>query len=228
MSSIAHLALDGRHATVASETADLAGAASSVGIFRVDGKRQEFTAGTRELIDALTGIHGVPVVEEFSFQGGTLVLHRGASLAGPVCVTTWLADGAAVMTAFYNEVSTAQAVAQLNRFQFGVDATTRAATVTPRNPAATPIEDAAVIAKDVSNLGLLVIAPLTRAQARALPRWRGTRVRGGELFVDAPGAREMHFILANDSSVTTVMPKHSLLDGNAVPAPLEDLTVAVA
>jgi hypothetical protein len=174
----------------------------------------------------LAALHEVPRVEEFAYVGGQLSLYRGESRAGRVCVIVWEGSASSAITAVYGDVSSNAALDLLSRFDLQDHRRARIATVTPRDRSASPLEDAPVLAKEVPDLGLIVVAPLTKKQARALPRWKGTSVRGGELFQDALGTPRMHFLIANQTSVATIMPKHSLLKGDTVPPALEEIEIA--
>lgn len=64
------------------------------------------------------------------------------------------------------------------------------------------------VAVEQSELGLMEISQLTWRTQRGLPRWKGTRARGGELFRDHVGDQIEYLLLVNDSSLTTIQPRN--------------------
>ena len=124
-------------------------------------------------------------------------------------------------------MTAADAIALFDRFILWETASGEA-TLIPKDPAGTPFIDAPVIYKEVPDLGLLIVAPLTREKARALPRWSGTPVDGGELFAADLMTSRMRFVLVSENAVTTIMPKHSVFDETRSLAEINALGVAWA
>jgi hypothetical protein len=64
--------------------------------------------------------------------------------------------------------------------------------------------------KEIPEIGLLYVQQLTTDVARTLPKWPGSRVRGGELFVtgsgDGANCGTASFTLVGPNSVVVVMP----------------------
>jgi hypothetical protein len=78
----------------------------------------------------------------------------------------------------------------------------------------------------IPGVGLLVMSQLTRQVTRDLPRWSGTTVPGGELFVDeVPGAGQRYYVLVSPTTKTTIMPTPEAA-GDSVPSRLVNLNVA--
>lgn len=205
-----HTALDGHRVAVTSETLNLSRPATSTVTAVVENSRQEFTAGTRAFGDSYAALSRVSLDEEYSFQQGRLRVGVGFGLTGAVCVAVWGKDRSSIVTHLYGDATAEDAVALFDRFIVG-ETTIGQPTLVPRDPATTPFIDAPTVAKELPDLGLLLIARLTPMQARSLPTWAGTPVRGGELFVGDVGTPRMRFVLVHRNAVTTVMPRHSLL-----------------
>jgi hypothetical protein len=82
------------------------------------------------------------------------------------------------------------------------------------------------LTKTIPGVGLLVMSQLTRQVTRDLPRWSGTTVPGGELFVDeVPGAGQRYYVLVSPTARTTIMPSPEAA-GDSVPSRLVNLNVA--
>lgn len=98
-------------------------------------------------------------------------------------------------------------------------------TCLPRDPSSTPITDAASVMQVMPGVGLFYIRQMTTATAKELPRHSGAEVPGGELFVATSDRGGAYFVLANDSSITHIVPD-SPADLNSVLEGIEYLSVA--
>jgi hypothetical protein len=56
------------------------------------------------------------------------------------------------------------------------------------------------------DLGLLEMTRMTWRKQRGLPRWNGTRARGGELFRDRLGHDVEYLRLVNQTAYSTILP----------------------
>jgi hypothetical protein len=81
------------------------------------------------------------------------------------------------------------------------------------------------LARSVPGLGLVDAVELTSKTARRLPRWEGTRVRGGQLWVAKRHEHERYFVLAGHGSVARVHPDPRE-DQATVMARLSELSVS--
>jgi hypothetical protein len=79
---------------------------------------------------------------------------------------------------------------------------------TPKDGKTTPLVDGPSIMQVVRSLGLLYIRQMTNRTAKEVPRFRGTAVDGGELFVEDPES-PTQFMLVNDTSITQVFATES-------------------
>jgi hypothetical protein len=83
-------------------------------------------------------------------------------------------------------------------------------TCTPTSPSTKFVKQASVM-QVLPLVGVVYALQLTAETARSLPRHPGTKVKGGELYAhhkDEPEA--MHFVLANDTSVTQIVPDNGV------------------
>jgi hypothetical protein len=94
----------------------------------------------------------------------------------------------------------------------------------PKDRASTAFVEGPSVIIDVPGFGLLEAFQLTSPQAKGLPRYAGSRVAGGELFVRDQGTPKRHFVMASDSALTYVVPDHGVSD-ETLQAGLAELTV---
>lgn len=69
-------------------------------------------------------------------------------------------------------------------------------------------EAPAQLTKEIPELGLLDVAAMHGAIRRRIPRWAGTRARGGEVYVDRSNPDQTVYTVANETSATRVLPHH--------------------
>jgi hypothetical protein len=220
-----HVTLDG--ATVLLDGAlDLSLPPSSVLDLHVGGWTFELTAGTRSLGRwAVEEISGIPLTETYSLGGGRLLVGRGSVTGadGAVTVTTagvW--EGASSsLVVLHPRAATSQDVVDLFAALRPTEAAPAAIVV---DSTIGTVEREPTLAKRVADIGMIEVVPATKRTVRMVPNWRGTAVKGGELFrgrsADAP-----YYVLAAESAVAVIMPQHGVpLD--TVAASLEDLTVS--
>jgi hypothetical protein len=127
----------------------------------------------------------------------------------------------------YGNASAGDAIALFDQFVLS-ETESGEAILMPKDVHETAFEDAPMVAKEVPDLGLFNISKLTPAKARGLPKWSGTQVRGGELFVEDTDSPRMRFVLVNGSSVTTIMPKLPLARDSQAVSELAELQVGWA
>jgi hypothetical protein len=94
----------------------------------------------------------------------------------------------------------------------------------PKDRAATAFVEGPSLIIDVPGFGLLEAFQLTSPKAKGLPRYGGTRVAGGELFVSGQGTPKRNFVMASDSALTYIVPDHGVPD-EMLQAGLAELTV---
>jgi hypothetical protein len=221
MKQVLHQALDGSHVRVVATEADLTNDASSISTFYVDGRAQEFTASNRGFGEAVALEVGLRFEEEYAFQGGRLRLASGVQSFptgdpdGTVNVVslhigTWEGEKYSVHTHLYGE----SADGLLGIFnQFLILESALGIRLTQKDPERTPLYSDPKVMKDVPQLGLLQVKPLSTEAARYLPRWEGTRVAGGELFAEADMAAagdecgKTTFYLVGKDSVSYIAPR---------------------
>jgi hypothetical protein len=229
-----HLALDGSLVTVDStDSHDLGAAVSSAGVYWVDGMAREFTASYREFGRAVAADLGMNLDESYSLQGGTLLLgsatqvwpevnDAGAHITSLLRLGVWEGDWFSLHAHLYGGQSL-DLVDLFNRFV--ISESPLGIRIEPQSPSAETHFKEPSLLKEVPGIGLLDVEALTTRVARALPRWKGTEVRGGELFTDQAEGRSRYYVLVSDSARTLVMPP-SDCDHSTVVAGLETLHVS--
>ena len=104
--------------------------------------------------------------------------------------------------------------------QFEIEERADGISCLPKDRATTSFIEGPGLIVNVPKLGILETTRLTKSVASGLPRYEGTRVRGGELFVNNLRQANMFFVLVGKTSRTTLMPAHGapesrLVDGLA-------------
>lgn len=170
---------------------------------------------------------GAPLDEEYEYGGGRLRVGYTEQMDGVGLYRTRLGvwEGArwSLSAHLSGTSTTADLLALLDAFQIAEH--DEGPALAPRDKE-TSLAEAPSVLKQLPGVGLVTVEPMTREVARALPRWQGRAVRGGELFRDDSriemGALVFH--LVHDSSRSVVAagvdtPFDTLLEA------LEDLEV---
>jgi hypothetical protein len=191
-------------------------------------------AASREIVEDMQ-FH-----EEYSLQGGRLRLGSGDQPVGP--------DGARYgeigpdghgrpsrvhMAVWYGEAFSLHAIRYggerqmlLAMFdQFRIVEQADGISCVPKDRSSTFFIEGPGVIINVPGFGILESVRLTRAVARNLPRYEGTRVAGGELFVNNLRRPDMFFVLVGETSRTTLMPHHGVSESNVLDG-LANLAVA--
>jgi hypothetical protein len=228
-----HLALDGSVVRVqAADSYEVGSAATSVGVYWVDGTPREFTSSYRDFGRDVAADLSLVLQESYSMQGGTLLLgstnqrwlevdDTGQRITSLLRLGVWEGERYSIHAHLYGGQST-DLIDLFTRFtiledEIGIQ-------LRPRTPSAESHQREPMVLKEVPNIGLLDVMALTTQVARTLPRWMGTPVRGGELFTDQVPERGNYYVLVSQSARTVVMPT-SDCNHEAVIAGLETLDV---
>ena len=206
-----HTALDGSAVTVRARGLDLAKRGSSVvraGSPRYG--RTELTAFRRQDGEEYARAMRVTLTEAFAYRNGTLRVGEEFRNGGKTLLAVWEGSRSALAFALHNNVSAADAMAFLEDFTLS-ECQTGEVTCLPRDSNRVSFEDSPDVLKLVPDFGLLHMAQLTPSRGKSLPRWPGSIVAGGELFVEDPGEERMHFVLVGRSAITVLMPAHDAL-----------------
>jgi hypothetical protein len=223
--SIEHSVLDGSTVRIAGPDLDLSRPVSSIVTTVVGNARVEFTVFGRGFGAAVAwDVARVRLQEEYAYRGGSLRVGRALDGRGRVdfLIGVWEGRAWSVYTPFYRgDVANLMGVLDL----LSLDETDTGLVLVPRD-SGIRYERSPELTKMIPGVGLLVMSQLTRRVARELPRWSGTTVPGGELFVDeVPGAGQRYYVLVSPTTRATIMPSPEAA-GDPVPSRLVNLHVA--
>ena len=207
--AVSHQALDGGRFRL-SGPFDFGLPFTSTAELTIAGRPQEFTAGAVGLADDVAAALGVPAYEEeLSYQGGTLLTARTrpydpqTRLTEDRLIAAWRGESYCVVTQLYG-ASTADLLARLRTFRF--DEGADGVVIRPQPRADSHFAAPATVVKQVPELGLLELSPLTAQQGRQLPSWRGLTTAAGELFRDTLSDGRDYFVLVTADTWLTVLP----------------------
>ncbi|WP_395963492.1 hypothetical protein [Actinomadura sp. 6N118] len=205
---------------------DLSRPYTSVAKIAVGDRLHEISSGTRADARAWAEDIGVGAFDqEFRLQGGRLRIGRtrltdpDTRVADQMLAAVWEGRRHAVFTHLYHG-RPADAVAffdglRLAEHEDGVVAVPRGRRVRRPEPAE--------LVKEIPHVGLLEITALTAATRRRLPKWRGAKMAGGELFRGDVDGQGPYFLLATRSLLVTVLPEEEQV--RDVPRRLAGLSV---
>lgn len=206
---VVHRSLDGRRFQLSGQL-DLGLPFTSVVDVAIRGRLHELTAGPADLganLAAALGIDGF--AEEFSYQGGTLLVgrtrpyDRQTRLVEDLALAVWQGKRYSLATQFYG-MTTADLLGVLRTLRITEDDDGIA--IRPDPGAGSDVVAPATVIKQVPGLGLLELSPLTDEHAKTLPSWRGLSTPAGELFTDSLSDGQPYFVLAAADTWTTVVP----------------------
>jgi hypothetical protein len=215
-------ALDGSRVEVSTDL-PLDGLFTSILVAQFASGEFEFTAGSRDLgmkIAANPRLHlGMTMNEEYSWQGGgRLRLGVGGQLVGgdgawygdPARLAVWEGEAFSISTHTHGRTS-AELIAAFGSFD--IEEGERGVCLKRKSTGVTISEVSLV--KDVPWLGLVEVMALTRETAKQVPSYRGSYVKGGELW---KGPEDEYFLLAGPGTVSVIaphagIPKAKLEDG---------------
>lgn len=208
-STTRHLALDSGHAEISGEDIDLTTAATSYGVFKVDGFQREFTSGPIEFGHCSATQSGVQFTETFRLQDGKLDVGEavapieGQEHLSHMRLGLWQGRQWSLSVFIYGRSSSADIIALFNRFV--LTEALNGISMTAKDTELTPYDETPGIIKVVPMVGLLDIRPIEQAERPTQP---GTRVRGGELYIeDTPGVpQRTHLIHISSTAVTKIVP----------------------
>lgn len=227
--------LNGSQIEITCRGADLSGPVTSSSVFMIGSELLEVTAGRADFAEQTVQglLDGVRFSEEYAFQGGRLRLGgkevrvhepEGVQVHRPR-VAVWN-DHRHSFYAHRHGGTTADLLRLMTRFQ--VTRSPEGLVVRPaaaaREVTASPAHPACVMLA-VPDVGILEVVGLSAALENQLPRWQGTRTRGGELFLEARGEPRMHFVLVTPTARAQLVPFDVRRADRAITA-LEVMTVS--
>jgi hypothetical protein len=225
--NVRHVAIDG--STVTYDGAlDLSLPPVSVLDFAVGGWTYEFTAGAKTLGRwAAEEVSGIKLTESYGVAGERLLVGHSTAVGAdgavsPVLAGVW--EGSASSIVVVNPKS-GESRDIINLFaSFDIkEVGPNEAIMSPRRGVPGAIDREPTMAKRVAGFGLIETFPATSQTIQMTPRWRGTKVRGGELFRgDSNGVP--YYLLAGRSAIAVVMPQSGVA-ADTVAAGLEQLSI---
>jgi hypothetical protein len=230
MATIAHRALNGGKAVVRTGPhRDLSAPYSSTARFITGDRHWEVAISNRTDFarDALRSIaqpRAMHFTEEYRFHRGTLRIgivdqvDDGGTPVGRLCGAAWEGSSYSLLAHIYNG-SPLELLALLDKFS--LTELPDALLVRPKDAQGVVIDEEASVTKEIPGIGLIDVVQLTSRRARLLPNWKGTRVRGGELFVESADSPRRHFVLVTATAVSTIVPDRGAQLGDVL-AELED------
>jgi hypothetical protein len=207
---VVHRSLDGVRFEIGGDL-DLAEPSTSVLDVAVGGRLYELTAGAAGLAaEVAASVHhaGRPDFdEELSFAGGSLRLARSTPFDGrtglveDVLVAAWVGERHCLVSQWYG-ASTADVLGVLRTLRI----TEHDDGLTVRPAGGLVPNGPATVIKQVPELGLLELCPLTRAHLRTLPAWAGRATAAGDLYQDTLSNGQPFYLLAGTDTWATVVP----------------------
>lgn len=215
---IVHGVLDGARVRLGGDDVDLSRHASSFLTLIVDGFAREFAASHVRFGRDVAADLGLSFEEEYGVQDGTLRLASGIQIfdgvegrpeSVPLHLGAWEGSNFSVHTHLYwgsrRDLLGIFSQVQIVEGDFGLELRPKGSAAFARYPGATML-------KEIPSVGLLQMRELTGVAARGLPKWRGTRVAGGELFVNGDPSEassdcsKTSFFLVGSTAITFVAP----------------------
>jgi len=211
--SVQHVVFHGTQVTINGDV-DLSGPATSAVVYDVGHRLQEFTSGLAPFAASIAPklAPGLVFAERYSLQGGDLSLgtvelqiksKKGLARTIRRSVAIWEGAGGSLFT--FTTRGTEDLLATFDKFT--IRSTPLGLVLQPKAALAPSKDYPPRLMKIMPGLGALDAVRLTPSLTSQLPRWRGTAVSGGELFVEgASGERGMHFVLVTPTARVQCFP----------------------
>lgn len=216
VASVSHTALDGGSVEIRGDAFDLTVPFTSVAVASFSGRKHEFTSGSSQFGNDLAAEFGVRLDEEYSFQGGRLLLGSavqtdpGSQAEHVLLLAVWQGSAYCLETAIY-EGDLGYLVALFDSFT--IEERSGGILLQAKDITATPFETEGVyrpsVVKLLRGLALLQIQQRTDRVEETLPPWRGRRTAGGELFTDGDSTVPL-LILVGETTITTIYPNEGV------------------
>jgi hypothetical protein len=203
----------GHRVRFASVSIDHREPATSHVVLRIDGQDREITTGPRDTARAI--LHQVPVIERVdeSYRMGDGTLHVGSRVAAAsgkrvlarTAAGAWEGDAFSVYAFASGPDVDNRSIVELFA-ALRIRETDVGVRVDVRPDRGGAIVDEPTVTVEQPRHGLLEMSRMTWRKQRGLPRWRGTRARGGEVFRDRLADKVEYLRLVNDTAYNTVLP----------------------
>lgn len=202
-----HLTATGGDVTISLPAFDLARPATSHAIGLVDDDRQEFVTGNRRFARwAAERVAGLELDLRYSFRRGRLLAGSARARGVPDqrhSALVWIGRRWSLYM-FHPNAAPATLIEMLSLVDLAEEGRGLALVAPQRD---LQWEAPAQLTKVVPRLGLLDVAPMHDRVRRQLPRWAGTKARGGDLYVDRSNRDQTVYTIANPSSATRLLPQ---------------------
>jgi hypothetical protein len=176
------------------------------------GIQTELTTGVAGFAEHFaTRLHRVELNEEYAYGGRPLLMGSrqqrlsDGTLTLPLRTIVWKGRYSSLLTHCYAKGAT-ETLAFLNLFEFREDQSGLA--IVPKRRDAVALSRGPRFTKLVPGVGLFNVKPRTKDQNRNLPPWRGTPVRGGELFRDDASGGPLVSLLTPSARVDVMTVSH--------------------
>jgi hypothetical protein len=203
----------GRRVRFAAERIDHSEPATSHVVLRIDGQDREITTGPLGTARAI--LHEVPVIDRIdeSYRMGDGTLYVGSRVEAAVgdrvlartVAGAWEGEAFSVYAFVSGPDVDNRAVVRL----FGalrIIESDVGVHVDVRSGRGGAVVEEPSVTVEQPGLGLLEMTRMTWRKQRGLPRWQGTRARGGELFRDRLPDDVEYLRLVNRTAYSTVLP----------------------
>ena len=203
----------GRRVRIAAERLDHDEAATSHVVLRIDGQDREITTGPLGTARAI--LHEVPVIERIdeSYRMGDGTLYVGSRVEAAVgrrvlartIAGAWEGEAYSVYAFVSGTDVDRRSVVRL----FGalrIVETDEGVRVDVRQGRGGEVVEEPSVTVEQPDVGLLETTRMTWRKQRGLPRWKGTRARGGELFRDRLPDNVEYLRLVNQTAYSPVLP----------------------
>jgi hypothetical protein len=209
---LTYTAIDGSQAALRMPGASGDAPASCTAIAQIGRRRLDLASGVRTHGQRRASLVGVALDEEYEYRGGRLrVGARESRTARGVLdqVRTAVWEGRQRSFSFHlnGATTTSDVLAVLDGLQ--IDETPDGITIREASGVPLRFVDGPSVLKPLAGTGIIEVGPLTSRIARWLPRWAGTHVPGGELFVSDPRGPRMHFMLVASTAFASLVPMRS-------------------
>lgn len=226
MGTAVHTAIDGNSVEIDAPTTEVPLPFSSEGVILVEASDHSFCSGLRnhgETVAVEPSFGAVSLDYEYHFQGGRLRIGSGPlpPTAEDDVYMSREPDGSIVPTERWVAVWEGQEFSFHTQTMGGPSQQTRLLNLLNRftireqvggivlggNGGAAKYSQGPSVTKVVPGLASFDCLPRNSQTEKKVPRWGGTKVRGGQLYVAKRDTPYMYFVLAGESAITWIHPE---------------------
>ena len=206
---LVYTAIDGSRVVLRTAGVTSGAPASCTAIAQLGRRRLDLASGVPAHGRDRAAVVGVVLHEEYEYRGGRLRVGARESrspqgVLDRVRTAVWEGRRRCLSFHLNGATTTADVVAVLDGLE--LDETADGLRVREARGGPLRFVEGPSVLKPVRGTGVFEVGPLTSRLARWLPRWAGTRVPGGELFVSDPRGPRMHFMLIAQTAFASLTP----------------------